>query len=124
LDKNIDNKTCSVEQYKLFISYLTLNKAVLNVKFKQDECDLDIFTKQIACEKYEELMSDLKGFCVITCYDYQNTLIYYMFEKLYLKIINTGCYLKSLVIIDDIKNNNVCVYINDEIIKKNIILFG
>ena len=109
LEKNIENKISPEGQYKLFIYYLTLNKAVLKVEFKENECDSEKFTKQIACSGYEHLMCDLKAFCLKMCSDYKDTLIGQIFEKLYFNIIATACYLRALVIIDDIKDNNVCL---------------
>ena len=124
LEKNIDNKISPEGQYKLFIYYLTLNKAVLKVEFKKDEVDIENFTIKIACEEYNELMDDLKNFCLKMCADYKDTIIDKIFEKLYLKIIAAECYLRALVIIDDIKDNNVCMYINDGIIKEILFYLG
>lgn len=124
LDKNVNNKISPEGQYKIYVYYLTLNKAILNVEFKKDECDVEKFTKQAACEGYDELMGDLKNFCLTMCDDYKDTLIDNIFKKLYLKVIATECYLRALVIIDDIKDNNVCVYINDEIIKEILFYLG
>ena len=118
LEKNIYNKISPEGQYKLFVYYLTLNKTVLKVEFKGNECDLDKFTKQTACDGYDQVMSDLKEFCMKMCSEYKDTLIEQIFKQLCLKIIAARCYLRSLVIIDDIKSNNVCEYMNAAIIKE------
>lgn len=118
LDKNINNNLSPDEQYKLYMYYLTLNKAILKVEFKNNEVDIENFTIKTACKVHEKIMGDLIDFCMNICSEYKDTLIEIIFEQLNVKIITAGCYLRTLVIINDIKNNNVCEYINDKIIEE------
>ncbi len=120
--KDFNKKTFN-EQIDIFKAYyISVNASLKFIIDTYNENDIDKFTLEYLNNLFQDISQPLVKLTTLILKEYQtkftmaNSIIYNLFYKLYVKILKSISYLQSLIVINDIKNNNPSNILTNDII--------